>query len=190
MITPQLEVWTSKVGNDWTEKTRVSPSSRTAAFRAILQSLPVKTILEVGCNKGWNLEALSSLNGYNLYGVDPNQYAIDIGSFPPHAQVLMGSCFDIPLPDNSVDLVFTCGVMMHVTHDDLTKAVTELLRVTSKYLMLIEYYSTQEQEIPWHGLTNILWKRDYASSCAGLLLSGFLDRSQGFDNCNYWVFKK
>jgi ubiquinone/menaquinone biosynthesis C-methylase UbiE len=45
---------------------------------------------------------------------------------------------NLPFSDDSFDLVFTHGTLMHVSSDDLEKAVLELKRVTRKDLIIIE----------------------------------------------------
>ena len=190
-MTKQLDVWQSQFGVDWTDRTEVKPDSRVGAFRDILSHLPVKSILEVGCNTGYNLIALSRIGNYKLVGIDPQIYATK-QAMECGLECSVADCFNLPYLNASFDLVFTVGVLMHVTPVDMPRAVKELCRVSNRYVLVIEYFSPGEISLPWHGHTDLLWKRDYGKSFADstCIEEGFLGRNRGFDNCTYWLFER
>ena len=188
MRTPQLEVWTGGFGTEYTDRAVVDTQARKETFRALLEGLPVRTVLEVGCAKGDNLGALGEL-GYVASGVEPMAYA-SIQAQIQGYRVYQADCFDLPFPPHEFDLVFTAGVLMHVVPDDITLALKELWRVTREYLLVIEYYSLNEMSIEYRGHEGLLWKRDYSNLDGKLLKTGLLGRGSGFDNCTYWLFQR
>ena len=188
--TPQLKVWKSQFGRDWADRNKsLNALARSVAFQRILDSLkePARNILEVGCGPGANLMALRQV-GYmpkELAGMDPMNFGtLEFADFK------VGDCFNVPYPDASFDMVFTSGVLMHVEAKDLSRASTELSRVARKYVMLIEYYSFEEEMISWRGHDNLLFKRNYRNFLPNLLQIGFLGKEDGWDDCNVWIFGK
>ena len=130
-------------------------------FRAMLADVDVRSVLEVGCNRGHNLLALQH-SGYQVAGVEPMAYAREIA-----ARALLvvadGSLYDIPAADASSDLVFTCGVLEHVPPERLDEALAEVVRVSRRYVLAVEYHAEVDTEIAYRGREGMLWKRDYAA---------------------------
>ena len=190
MDTSQLEIWRGEFGNDYFERSRVDIALRADAFSTILQGLHLSSVLEVGCGLGQNLQALvRSGLVQSVKGVEPSLYARELPH--PGLVIVNGSCFSIPFADKTFDLVFTCGVLMHVAQYDLFRALAEISRVSNKYLLAIEYHSLEEEVIEWHGQKDLLWKRDYEKLMPGKLLrQGFLSRDRGFDSCHWWLTEK
>ena len=121
-------------------------------------------------------------------GVDPLAKPLIDLKYP--VVIKEGDCFQLPFGDGEFDLVFTCGVLMHVAQGDLPRAAQELSRVSSKYVLIIEYYSPEEVAIPYHGHSDLLFKRDYQSFLPNLVQKGFLSRAEGFDECTTFLFQK
>ena len=148
----------------------------------------------MGCNKGYNLTTLSYIGDYELWGIEPSEYAILNSQVPENVLILERDCFDIPFYNNFFDLIFTSGVLMHVAPEDLSKAVREMVRVSNRYILIIEYYSEKETSIPYHGFQDLLWKRDYKpifeNNGLRCIEKGFLSKEDGFDSCTYWLFEK
>jgi SAM-dependent methyltransferase len=90
---------------------------------------PVRTVLDFGCGRGgWVGLLEDTFPGAELVGVDISATAVEgaRATFPGHAF----HSFDgqhAPLPDESVDLVFSYHVLEHVL--DLDAAVTEIGRL-------------------------------------------------------------
>ena len=190
-MTKQLGYWKGQSGKEWFDRTKIDPESRVEAFKKMIGDLDIGSVLEVGCGLGYNLEAVFKVGGYDVHGVDPNEHAIRLASSKYGNQFFsFGDCFNLPFSENTFDLVFTSGVLMHVTSGDLLRAVENLNRVAKKYVLVIEYYAEKETMIPYHGQTDILFKRDYGSLLPNLVKSGSLTKEDGFDSCDYWLFKK
>ncbi|MDD5145730.1 MAG: methyltransferase domain-containing protein [Candidatus Pacebacteria bacterium] len=194
--TKQIKIWENKFGRDYTDRNVVDPKTRIKMFKKMIGNLDIKTILEVGCNKGHNLAALSKIGKYQLIGMEPSEYAIVKGKEVSQFPIIRGNCFGIPFIDSYFDLVFTCGVLIHIEVQDLPKAINEIYRVSKKYILAIEYFSPENTTIHYRGHNDLLWKRDFKKYFLKqkpnlkYLGGGHLEKEDGFDNCNWWLFEK
>lgn len=195
--TRQLGEWQGEFGKAYTERNLVDWQERVDGWRTMVGSLEVRRILEVGCNRGHNLVALSHVFGeaVELVGVEPNPYALAIArSASPRVGALRGDIFDLPFKDGSFDLAFTAGVLIHIALADLPKAIAELHRVSRRYLLAAEYFAEQETVIEYRGHVDLLWKRDflrhYQEQFPGLQLvrTGYLEGS--WDRTTFWLLEK
>lgn len=103
---------------------------------ALLRKVPKGSILDVGCGEGFTLYKLSSAGiGKKLEGIEYSKKAISLGKKQyPDVVIKQGSIYDLPYKDNSFDLVLCTEVLEHM--DDPKKALSELVRVSKKYLLL------------------------------------------------------
>lgn len=153
----------------------------------------VGRILEVGCNRGHNLRALRHL-GYDARGVEPQSYARRIAQRQA-LDVRAGSAYTIPYPAESFDLVFTCGVLIHVPPDRLQEAMRNLAAASGRYILAVEYETAGDtEEVVYRGLGAMLWKRDYGAqylaSVPGLEFVATGEAPAGFERASYWLFEK
>lgn len=204
--TPQLQFWRGDFGTDYISRNSASAEqlrSRITMWAKILNCLagsPPKSILEVGSNIGNNLRALHALTGAEMYALEPNAEArrtlVNNGLVPP-INAIDGFAADIPLTDGKVDMAFTSGVLIHIHPDDLLASMREIYRVSSRYVVCIEYFSDKPEMIPYRGHDDRLFKRDFG----GYYLDNFPDlrvvdygfswkRLTGLDNLTWWVFEK
>ena len=54
------------------------------------------------------------------------------------AQIIHGNAQDIPLGDESIDLVYTCTVLQHIPFPANVSAVLEIARVSKRYVLHVE----------------------------------------------------
>lgn len=195
--TKQLKIWKSKFGKDYTDRNIIDPNIRIDAFKRMIGDLRIERILEVGCSSAHNLVALSKIGNYKLTGIEPLEYAVKKAREGSNSIcVLEGDCFEIPFIDSYFDLVFTCGVLIHIVAKDLSKAIDEIYRVSKEYILAIEYYAPRDTTIHYRGHNDLLWKRDFKKyflqqkSYLKCVDEGFWGKEGGFDNCNWWLFKK
>lgn len=102
----------------------------------LVKTLPVKTILDVGCGEGFTLNRLEKAGiGKTLEGVDFLDDAIALGK-KAHPRLLLkkGDIYDLKYPDNCFDLVLCNEVMEHL--DNAAGAYKEILRVSKKYVLI------------------------------------------------------
>jgi ubiquinone/menaquinone biosynthesis C-methylase UbiE len=103
-------------------------------FKMIKPLRPV-SILDVGCGEGFTLKKLEEKKiGKRAEGIDYSSDAIKIGKkIYPQLVLSEGNVYDLKYPDNSFDLIICTEVLEHL--EDPVKAVAEMKRVTSKYIV-------------------------------------------------------
>lgn len=101
-----------------------------------------RTWLEVGCGPAWNLQRLRHAHPAGRFlGVDlawaqlanARRLRLDDG-----ITLVQGDLHALPFADGAFDLVLTVMVIMHVAPARVTRALAELLRVSSRYVLHIE----------------------------------------------------
>jgi SAM-dependent methyltransferase len=93
----------------------------------ILDGLPVGVALDAACGTGRHAERLVAL-GHTVIGVDATPQMLEVARRKvPEARFIEGDLHELPLADDSVDLV-VCGLAVsHVP--DLTPVLAEFVRV-------------------------------------------------------------
>jgi len=103
---------------------------------ACLRKVRPKKILDVGCGEGFTLQVIKN-SGFDakLEGVDAVEEAVELAhKIHPGLTISKGDIYTLPYKDNSFDVIICSEVLEHLT--DPQKALTELKRITSKYLIL------------------------------------------------------
>ena len=110
------------------------------------------------------------------------------------ASLVHGSLFDLPFADKSFDLVFTCGVLIHLHPSTLLRPAMKLMDELSRNAcLLVEYDSLTFREIPYRSHKNVLWKGPYGTifvETTGRKLKQkyTLGKDKGFDDCIGWLY--
>jgi ubiquinone/menaquinone biosynthesis C-methylase UbiE len=110
--------------------------------------------------------------------------------------VTLAEVTHVPYPDDSFEMVFSCGLLIHVPDVDLPSVLDEMYRLSTKWLLVMEYHSPEWQEIEYRGERGLLWKRPYDDMLLKrfpllkLVEEGFLAPEDGFDNLTFGVFSK
>ena len=121
-------------------------------------------ILEVGTNSGNQLALLQKMGFNNLYGIEVNNYAIELARARlSRANIISGSATDIPFKDNFFDLVYTSGVLIHISQDDLNSVIKEIYRCSRRYIWGFEYFSEETKELAYRENSNLMWKADFSN---------------------------
>ncbi len=201
-----LGAWAGKFGDAYVDRNdyaawKLAPGVE--SFRRMIGGLCLGSILEVGSNIGLNLMFIDGLfnKKVKLHGVEPNEKAFArLITHPTLNLAGAWNCsgFDLPLPDASIDLVFTSGVLIHIAPEALGQMTDEIVRVSGKYILCNEYFSHVPQEIPYHGEQGLLFKRDFGAFYQDrypflkIVDYGFLwmPEIKIFDNLNCWLFDK
>ena len=99
-----------------------------------IRFLKVNSIIDVGCGEGFTLERLRKEKvAKSLFGVDGSSIAIKLGKkLFPKLILKVQNIYDLPIKDNSFDLVVCTEVLEHLKEPN--KALKELVRVSKKYL--------------------------------------------------------
>ena len=204
--THQSALWRGHFGDEYIARNPTSAGNVQAAamlwarILLRLQGERPRKILEVGANIGINLCALRGLTDAELFALEPNAAArqqLAETRVLPAENILDGVASRIGLPDVSMDLVFTRGVLIHIHPDDLLASCRELHRVARRYIVSIEYFSANPEELRYRNQSNALFKRDFGTywldHFPGLRVIdyGFAwQRMTGLDNLTWWVFEK
>lgn len=197
MHTEQLALWRSEFGRDYTDRNDHEKPERVTSWRRLLGDIVPARAVEIGCNVGWNLEYLRRLGVTELYGIEPQAYAVARArARAPEFGVLQGSAFELPFRDGFCDLAFTSGVLIHIAPETIGRALDEIYRVSRRYIVAIEYDHPVEQEIHYRGHTAALWKRDHGA----LWRERYPDlvrvrrielgAGDGYDDCTAHLFEK
>lgn len=120
-------------------------------------------ILEVGSNVGSQHQILQCMGFKNLYGIELQPYAVEVAK--QHTQginLIQGSAFDLPFQDGWFDLVFTSGVLIHISPEDIGRALDEIYRCAKTYIWGWEYFADEYTEIAYRGHKGLLWKTNFA----------------------------
>ena len=207
MVSKQVELWRSEFGESYAQRgnNRITDEGQAALLRdwgkmlAHATSPRPQSALEVGCNIGRNLVALNPFIPH-LHGIEPNRFACERArqnEALAGVTIQEGEGASLPYADNSIDLVFTSGVLIHVAPENLGGVVDEIVRVARHYIVCIEYFAHEPTEVPYHGMSGFLFKRDFGKFYLErhpelrVLDYGFLWQVlDSADNANWWLFAK
>jgi ubiquinone/menaquinone biosynthesis C-methylase UbiE len=169
--------WINQAAHSATDRVSVRYSERATLIEAICASYPFSTILEVGCAYGQNLLLLGKLfPGAAITAVDKSQshaeaaskFARELGM--QNVTVLAADAEDLSLfPNRAFDIVFTSATLLYLRADKIDRAVSELLRVCRRKLILLEQHAenphfpgqAQGVLVPRAGGPGGYWLRDY-----------------------------
>ena len=204
--TDQLTFWNGDFGTGYIDRNSATSDhlrARVQMWAQILKSMEgsaPQSILEVGSNIGNNLRALKTLTAAEMFALEPNNEARGIlvgDGVVSEGHAMEGFAADIPMADGSVEMSFTSGVLIHISPDHLLHSMKEIHRVSSKYIVCIEYFSAKPEMIPYHGEDDRLFKRDFGSyyldnfSDLTVVNYGFAwKKMTGLDDLTWWLFRK
>ncbi len=172
MYNEQEQFWEGQFGDDYIERNCDEQiiASNAVLFAKILSriGMDISSILELGCNIGNNLVGISKIMpNVSLHGVEINAKAL------AHLEGLnlcktYHSSIKAFSSGHLFDLVFTKGVLIHIPPVDLPEVYKKMYELSSKYILMIEYYNQRQLEINYRGHTERLWKRDFAGEMMDL----------------------
>lgn len=177
MMTEQMKKWDGKFGKEYTKRNIDAKNnysiSRSKLNKLFLDGLDKNIyILEVGCNIGNQLIALQRMGFKSLYGIDVQHEAVELSKDKSkNINIIYGSAFDIPFKDGFFDLVFTSGLLIHISPDDISSVLSEIYRCTNKFIWGLEYFDNKYTEIVYRNEHDLLWKADFTH----LYLDAFSD---------------
>jgi len=173
--TPQISQWTGDFGRAYTDRNTLNATqldtlyqtnygiTRRRVNETFLEHIPRDVrILEVGCNCGNQLLQLQEMGFTNLWGAEIQSYALESARARTCGIHLgQGSALDLPYEDGYFDLVFTSGVLIHISPVDLPVALDEIHRCAKTWIWGLEYYAPETTEVNYRGHDDLLWKMDY-----------------------------
>jgi pseudaminic acid biosynthesis-associated methylase len=200
--TAQERFWAGQFGADYIARNS-SPghlAASIAMFTAMLaRTERLNSVLELGANIGLNMRSLRMLLPHarlEAVEINPEAYSAvsKIEGVTAHNTTLLG--FRLK---ERVDLAFTCGVLIHIAPEALSKAYETLYECSNRYILVAEYYSPSPVEIPYRGERERLFKRDFAGDLLEtypklrLLDYGVFyrrDTTFKFDDTNWYLLEK
>jgi len=160
MTTEQEAFWKGTFGDEYTD--RNNTLNNEMFFKRILNTCDITSLFEIGCNRGLNLTTIKNIYPHiELNGCEINQKAYDILKKQNICKDLYcDSVFDVNSND-TYDLVFTKGVLIHINPDKLQEVYEKMYTLSKRYILICEYYSRNVEMIPYRGNANKLFKRDF-----------------------------
>lgn len=174
-VTHQRKTWESEFGKDYLQRNLFNPDelenlyinrygfSKTQLNNDFLNDIPKDAkILEVGTNIGNQILHLQTMGFTNLYGIEIQDRAINFAKHrADNLNIIKGDALDIPFKDNFFDVVFTHGVLIHISPENINSVLKEIYRVSKKYIWGLEYFAEEYTEIKYHGQDSLMWKTDF-----------------------------
>lgn len=173
-LTEQERFWSGDFGKEYNKRTlrdlgKVDQwffdsfgTKRSELNTEFLGGLELNSILECGCGTGNQLLLLKNQGYENLSGVDIQEDALKSARQRlPDANLVQSSLFDIPFDDDFFDLTCTNTVLIHIAVCDLIKVMSEIVRVSKRYIWGFEFYNDTTVEMDYRGHKNKNWKGDY-----------------------------
>ncbi len=151
-----------KYDDDFWSKYALDDSSYNAELAKYISnlatSMKAQSVLEIGCSTGNDLKGFAE--DFEVHGIDLNDTALDkartkLGTF----NFQKGSITDLSFEDSSFDLVFTHKVLNYLDDTEIPKAMSEMLRVSKKYIVNFEMYSENEDVIDDKSKYRNMYKR-------------------------------
>jgi pseudaminic acid biosynthesis-associated methylase len=192
-------LWAGRFGDEYVDRNIGAYEERRAYWTSLLAAIQPERVLEVGCNVGGNLQWIAeSVPANGITGIDVNHKALTrLRARVPGVNGVWSSARDLPFADQSFDLVFTMGVLIHQPDESLPAVMDEMVRVAKHYVLCGEYHDASTTEISYRGYRNALFRRDYGGLFAdrfrGTLqfaFSGRLEREDGFDDITWFLFER
>src|SRR5215204_823608 len=103
-----------QLSNDYGRHRRINPGVLSALLEHV-GGRDAPTVLEVGCGTGNYLEAVETITGIEVHGIDPSSEMLErLRERLPAAKVQRSSAEELPFENASFDLVYSVDVIHHV----------------------------------------------------------------------------
>jgi pseudaminic acid biosynthesis-associated methylase len=167
VINAHVEFWKGEFGDSYIRRNNSQAllESNKIFFEQIFEhTLDIHTYLEIGANIGMNVRAINAIRP-DLVGtaIEPNHTAhsqlSEVTRTPREAINASIQEFET---SQRWDLVFTKGVLIHVTPDDLVGVYKKMASLASRYVVIAEYYNPSPVSLNYRGHADRLFKRDFA----------------------------
>lgn len=144
----------------------------------IFESFTPTNVLDVGCGNGNSLESIVSRFNCNGSGVEPSSEAIELlkHKFKDSKKMSFysSSAHSLPFEIDSFDLVWAWSVLHWVGRNEYLQALGELVRVSSKYLIIMDFVADEDYRTPYrHDKNFYTYKMDFESA---ILSTGIIDK--------------
>lgn len=161
----------------------------------------INNYLECGCNIGRNITQLGIAYPQMVPSIieisEPAyQFVTQQHQFD---QKFNGAILGSDFLEDSFDLVFTMGVLIHINPDQLLAHMAKMHQYSKRYVLMGEYFNRTPVSIEYRGEQDKLFKRDFGKLYLenfdvkivdyGFLWGHLYDKA-GFDDITWWLFEK
>ncbi len=188
----QEKFWAGDFGNEYTKRNRVEWRKRVPFWTNVLGISQARSVLDVGCNAGWNMLAIKAVDHeVRTVGIDVNADAV-AESRSGELDARIASLYQAGgMFHGQFDLVCTTGVLIHVPPHDLKDAMASIVAASKRYVLAVEYESHEEEEVLYRGNAERLWKRPFGMLYQEMGLKLLVESpAHGFDQCRAWLLRK
>ncbi len=189
--TEQEKFWATDFGNEYLKRNEGEEliTSNIALFSKILRSAPnIKSVAELGCNIGLNLSALNRIHKkFDIRGYEINPMAAKVAADQTLAEIVNTTITEPLAIDKKFDLTFTKGVLIHINPDKLNTVYENLYALSSRYIMVCEYYNPSPVSIEYRGHQDRLFKRDFAGELISKYKLRLLDYGFNYHQDSYYT---
>jgi len=170
--TEQENFWASEFGKEYISRNNsetLLASNLSFFSNCLKQAVNLKNCIEIGANIGMNLKALKILfPSIEMHAIEINAHAAKILSETIPAQnITNDSILNVETIDKW-NLVLSKGVLIHINPDKLEEVYKKMYALSSKYILIGEYYNPTPVEIKYRGHEDRLYKRDFAGDMIDL----------------------
>jgi hypothetical protein len=144
-----------------------------------LSSLGAASLLEVGCHAGMNLWSAAQFQSWQrIAGVELSNTVLDFArqTLSPAlgfcVELTQASADNLPFADKSFDVTLTAGTLVCIGPDDIEKSLSEICRVSRRWIVLVEpieidqrFATAAGREDPYPN--TMYWIRDYSGLLEG-----------------------
>ena len=128
--------------------------------------LQPRSTLEVGVNWGRELKFLEGLS--KLYGIDISSEKIARAkTYVSDAIFRVADASKIPYTNNRFELVYSTGTFAHSVPEQIKSIMDEIFRVSSKYILLVEYVGSHLSKNTVGNCKQNTWVHDYNKLVSG-----------------------
>lgn len=200
--TEQEAFWHGEFGDEYLKRNNSEQLvvNRMVHFGQFLKGAPrVRSIMELGCNVGMNLQALKRLNpAFELAAYEISPKAADIARELKIADITTGTVVEPIDTGRKYDLTFTSGVLIHINPEVLEGVYENLYNLSNRYILINEYYNPTPVSLAYRGVNERIFKRDFAGELMDkydlqLVDYGFLYRRDNYfprDDSNWFLLEK
>lgn len=197
----QEDFWAGSFGKEYIDRNRDEKllASNFVFFSSIfskMSKLP-KTCIELGANIGMNVFPIKTLlPTAEITGVEINKEAcVELGK--TGCNVINKSILELEVKQ-TYELVLLKGVLIHQNPDFLLETYNKIYSLSSKWIIIAEYFNPTPIEMSYRGHKDRLFKRDFAGELLNqfknleLVANGFSYHGDVFpqDDINWFLIEK
>ena len=162
----------------------------TAQFKALLLNAvtiqPSDHVLDIACGNGRLLHMFAEQYRFNGYGVDiADQMIEQAKEINSDMHFAVGNCEQIPLPDQTIDVITVCAAYHHFPHVNLFAREAFRLMKSGGHLYIAEVYYPSAMRILANPFMPLLNKGDVKIYSPAAIVSTL--QTAGFQGAKYSI---